>query len=389
MNAMSAPATGDRWIATVRSIAYLVTGALLALAAIVLILPATAYALAGRTFRTGRDLVDWERRRVGIVLRRLIPIHHHLGPWRLVAWLGWQILIALPVSLAMTYLLIGGINALTFPFWWTVLGTPNASPLPGIEVQAWSTAALIPLIGLAYEAALIGAGPWVGPRIATGSLRVLGLAGAPYERDRVVNASRGAELRRIDRAIHDGVQAHLVNANMLVGIARHDTTIGSTAGEHLRTASAEITTALAELRTVIDTLYPPVLADQGLESAIRQLAGHTHVTTRVRCGRLGNVPPEIEAATYYGVAEVLSNAVRHSGCTRIDIILERDPDRLMCTMIDNGHGGATIPHGAGPMTGSTGLAGLQARVNEFAGRLQIHSPAGGPTRISLELPCVS
>lgn len=389
---MRPSAAGGPGVLGTRAIGYLITGGLLALATIVLAVPILVSCAVGRTSRPGQALVDWERRRCGIVLRRLIP-HRPIAGRRMMAWIVWQVVVALPSSLAMTYLLVGGLNALTFPAWWAIIGTPPSGPLPGLMVETWSTAILIPLIGLAYLAALLLIGPWLGPLLAHSSLRILGLPSDPGPRNPAVHPHdgvRGAELRRIDRSIHDGVQAHLLNANMLIGIARQRPETAPELDEELRTAGAEITVALAELRTIITSLYPPALADRGLEQAVRALAKRSRATCTVRCDGLGDVPPEIEAGTYFGVAEAMSNAVRHGQCTEIDIVIERDPDRLYCSVTDNGLGGAAIVLDAqGGTGGSTGLAGLRSRVSEFAGRLTIDSPPGGPTRISWELPCVS
>ncbi|GGS84688.1 ATP-binding protein [Nonomuraea spiralis] len=382
------PAPGERWLVTVRGVSYLTSGAFASAAALALMIPAAAGVLRGRMFSPVAGLLGWERRRVGVVLRSLVP-GRHVVPWRALLWLCWQATGGLAIALVAGYLLLGGINALTFPIWWALIGAPPVSPLPGVLVTGWPTAALIPVIGLAYEAALLATAPWAAAGLARLSTSLLGIP-RTRARDEQPDPTRGAELRRIERAIHDGVQAHLVNASVLLGMTR---TLGPSTpqgAERIDLARGEIAAALSALRGIIDTVYPPVLADRGIEGAVRALAGSCGIPCAVESDELGDVPAEIEAATYFGVAECLSNAVKHARCSQIRVRLRRDPDRLLCEVVDDGVGGAAVARGAGGAgPQASGLAGLAERIDEFAGVLRISSPAGGPTRISWELPCVS
>ncbi|MGW6307851.1 ATP-binding protein [Streptomyces niveus] len=405
----------ERLIHTVRGIAYLTSNAFVSLASILTLLvlaPAAALRPFGRPGRTatGRvlalagGLVDWERRRAGIVLRRLLPTHG-VPTGRTLTWLALESTAGLGVSLVAAYLLLGGLNAITFPLWWAAIDTEPVSPLPGIVVADWGTAALIPLIGLAYAVVLLAAGRYVARRAATASMTVLGVGlrtdtRRPATADDVTVSgavlAHSAEISRIERALHDGTQARLVNAGMMLGLVK--TSLRSATPEvtgQVDVALGEVNAALGELRTIIESVYPPVLSDRGLEGAVRSLAAGCGVPCEVTCEALGHVPAAVEAAAYFTVAECLTNAVKHSGCSRVEVRLSRDPDRLFCEVTDDGRGGAPVPvrgttaGSPGPGPTGTGLGGIAERVEAFAGGLSVTSPPGGPTRIAVELPCVS
>ena len=139
--------------------------------------------------------------------------------------------------------------------------------------------------------------------------------------------------------------------------------------------------ALAELRDLVRGTAPAILIDRGLVAAIGAVAGSSPVTTAVDSTLAPGerLPPAIERAAYFVVAESLANVAKHSGATRCDVGLRRDADRLVVEVRDDGSGGAAITPGGG-------LAGLRDRVEALDGSLSVSSPPGGPTIVHVELP---
>ncbi|WP_190121035.1 sensor histidine kinase [Streptomyces inusitatus] len=207
-------------------------------------------------------------------------------------------------------------------------------------------------------------------------------------------AAQGAELRRIERDLHDGAQAHLVALSMRLGLARRaydkDPT---TALRLLEQAQDQAESALTELRHVVRGIHPPILTDRGLAGAVRALAAGSGLDVTVDTGGAEDgprAPAAVEAAAYFVVAETLTNAAKHSGSDRAEVRLRRGPGRLWISVRDEGRGGAT-ESGAGAKTGSagggSGMLGMRRRVAALDGTVQVTSPSGGPTVIEVELPC--
>ena len=209
------------------------------------------------------------------------------------------------------------------------------------------------------------------------------------ERVRVLTETRqdavdtsAAELRRIERDLHDGAQARLVAMGMDLGtiemLLDKDPTQARTLLAQARRNSVD---ALEELRDLVRGIHPPVLAERGLGDAVRALALRLPLPTEVTVELAGRADAPVESAAYFAVSEVLTNAVKHSGADRIWVDLHHDEGRLRITVTDNGRGGAAI--GAG-----SGLAGVERRLGTFDGVLAVSSPAGGPTMVTMEIPCV-
>jgi signal transduction histidine kinase len=199
-------------------------------------------------------------------------------------------------------------------------------------------------------------------------------------RARAIDA-QDAELRRIERDLHDGAQARLVALGMTIGLAeqRLDTDPEG-ARRLLDEAKGGAHDALEELRDLARGIRPPVLQDRGLLAAIGELAARSPIDVRVD-GEVHDLPPAIESAAYFVVAEGLANAAKHAGPTRIDVSARRTGDWLVVEIRDDGAGGAN-PDGAG-------LQGLRARVEALDGQFLLTSPFGGPTTVRGELPCAS
>ena len=189
-----------------------------------------------------------------------------------------------------------------------------------------------------------------------------------------------AELRRIERDLHDGAQARLVALGMSLGMAEQKLAADPDAArallEEARTGAGE---ALRELRDLARGIHPPVLADRGLAAAIQALAAASPITVSVAVDTPERPKPPVESAAYFVVAESLANAGKHARATHVDVRVTRVGDMLSVTVTDNGVGGADPAGG--------GLSGLARRVGALDGTLRVASPPGGPTTIRAELPC--
>ncbi|UNS96836.1 sensor histidine kinase [Streptomyces tubbatahanensis] len=195
--------------------------------------------------------------------------------------------------------------------------------------------------------------------------------------------AQAAEIRRIERDLHDGAQARLVALGLSLATAEKlMETDPERAKELMRDARVGATASLAELRELIRGISPPVLNERGLVDAVRALALDIPLDVTVSAdGRLTLDPP-IESALYFGVAELLTNAVRHAHASRARVSLARNEADLVVEVEDDGRGGADERAGGG-------LAGMRRRLAVFDGTLEITSPPGGPTRVRMALPCES
>jgi signal transduction histidine kinase len=191
-----------------------------------------------------------------------------------------------------------------------------------------------------------------------------------------------AELRRIERDLHDGAQARLVALGLSLGMAEQKFRSDPEEAEKLvAEARAGVAEALHELRDLARGIHPPVLSDRGLGAALDTLADRSPLPTAVS-GDLDRRPPaRVETAAYFVAAEALANAAKHSGATRVEISIAERDGTLAVEITDDGSGGADAA--------GSGLLGLRRRVEALDGTLTVESPAGGPTTIRAELPCAS
>jgi signal transduction histidine kinase len=208
--------------------------------------------------------------------------------------------------------------------------------------------------------------------------------------------SAAAELRRVERDLHDGAQARLVALGMSLRAAERMVETSPQAALALLGEAREASSkALNELRDLVRGIYPPVLADRGLGDAIRALALDTPLRTETDIDLPGRLDAPIEAACYFAAAEALGNAVKHSGARLVQIRIRHSagrpgsrprgrtghsPGMLRITVTDDGIGGADPARG-------TGLRGIERRLGTFDGILAVSSPPGGPTMIIMEVPC--
>jgi signal transduction histidine kinase len=190
-----------------------------------------------------------------------------------------------------------------------------------------------------------------------------------------------AELRRIERDLHDGAQARLVAMGLTLDAAGRLIDTDPAAARSLlieaRDASGK---ALAELRDLVRGVHPPVLADRGLADAVRALALDSPVRARVTGSLDGRPPAPVESAAYFAVSELLANVAKHADAQSADIDLRHSLGALRISVRDDGDGGADPGRG-------TGLRGVERRIAAFDGVLAISSPRGGPTVITMEIPC--
>ncbi len=310
--------------------------------------------------------------------RRDITGRWLLRPWRADTWrqLGYHAL-SLPVG-------VGG-GALVALCW-------SAVPLALVLWDGWWGPAVTVVALVLFLAA-----PWVARGVAdvdvTAAAALLGPGRAEELELRVETLARSradivvatdAERRRIERDLHDGAQQRLMSLAMNLGMAR--AALGDDTPEPARLAIEqahdEATQALAELREFVRGLHPAVLDDRGLDAALSGIVARAPLPVRLRVDVTPRCSATIEAVAYFVVSEALTNVAKHAHASTVDIRVARIGDRLRVAVTDDGRGGASPDSG-------TGLRGLAQRVASVDGTLRIDSPAGGPTTLTVELPCES
>jgi signal transduction histidine kinase len=191
--------------------------------------------------------------------------------------------------------------------------------------------------------------------------------------------AQAAELRRIERDLHDGAQARLVALTLHLGRAEMRLDDRPEVQALIHDAQHEAHEAIAELRDLARGIVPPLLADRGLVAAVRSLAARSPLGTEVEATTTRAFPPAVENAAYFVIAEAITNTAKHAGATRSWVRLAEDGRGLVVQVGDDGDGGAD-PEGSG-------LAGLRARVEALDGTLALESPPGGGTQLEVHLPC--
>lgn len=309
--------------------------------------------------------------------------------WRSLAYSG----IKLPLAAVSTYLaallLAGGVVALTCPVWSRY--SPTGWGL--LDTGSWTSSWLVALPGLAGVLLF----PWVvRGAVALDGLLASALLGAGGRDRRIGHLERGradlaaeaaATLRRVERDLHDGAQAHLVAVGMTLSRIRERVDRlppGDRPADLAEVAAltdaarATVASALTELRDVVRSIHPPAL-DAGLDTALQTLAARSPVPVDLRAdtGRRASEP--VETAAYFCVAELLANAARHADARRVGVAADDRDGVLTLRVTDDGRGGAVLRPGSG-------LAGLHRRVTALDGTLHLDSPAGGPTTVTVTLP---
>jgi signal transduction histidine kinase len=262
--------------------------------------------------------------------------------------------------------------------------SPGARPSPwyaalsGTGPQGYVPILLAAFLFLAF-------GLWLVPRTLGARSALVGRLTSRVQRlsetrtDAVDTAA--AELRRVERDLHDGAQARLVALGMSLRAAERLFETSPKAALAMVGEAREMSSrALTELRDLVRGIHPPVLADRGLGDAVRALALETPVNTKLDIDLPGRLAEPVESAAYFAVAEVLANAVKHAQARMVEIHMRHDGDALRIAVTDDGIGGAD------PAKGS-GLQGVERRLGTFDGILAVNSPPGGPTIVVIEVPC--
>ncbi len=189
-----------------------------------------------------------------------------------------------------------------------------------------------------------------------------------------------AERRRLERDLHDGTQQRLVSLAMNLGMARAEATTAEEARAAIAEAHEAAKSALAELRDLVRGMHPAVLEDRGLDAALSGVTARMPIPVRLTVDLPKRPPPVIEAVAYFVVSEGLANIAKHANASHAEVFVRRYGDRLHVIVSDDGAGGAD------PADGS-GLDGLARRVESVDGTFEIDSPPGGPTLLTVDLPC--
>jgi signal transduction histidine kinase len=189
-----------------------------------------------------------------------------------------------------------------------------------------------------------------------------------------------AERRRLERDLHDGTQQRLVALAMNLGLARVNAGTAEQAHQALAEAHEDAKAARADLRDLIRGLHPAVLEDRGLDAALSGVAARLPIPVRLTVDLPRRPTATIEAVAYFVVSESLTNITKHAQASQAEVVVQRTGDRLHIIVSDDGVGGADPARG-------TGLAGLAKRAAAVDGTFEITSPPGGPTLITVGLPC--
>lgn len=351
------------------------------------------------TTLTARWAAELERRRAAALRDVEIPrpirrTTRTTGLWRPVVQafvdladpVTWR---ALAHHLVSTVLGWGFLSLVTLaPF---IVTTARSGPLPGLlpgGTAGGVTASVVLLVVTVLYVWGAGSLDRALAPLLLGSSRTAAL------QDRIhalADARQGAvdaattERLRIERDLHDGVQPRLVALAMTLGMARSrfDSDPAATRGL-LDQAHRDAKDSITELRQLARGIHPAILTDRGLDAALSAVAARNAVPTTVDVVLTGRPRPEVEAVLYFAVAEALTNVAKHSGATRCSVTVDQVPGGVRTVVWDDGVGGAgTDGHPGG------GLSGMRDRVRAAGGTLLTESPVGGPTRVTVELPCAS
>ncbi|MET8850128.1 sensor domain-containing protein [Amycolatopsis sp. NPDC004625] len=320
--------------------------------------------------------------------------HHLLGDranWRDVLWLVVDSSLGILLTLTPLLLVLHGLRGLAMPF---LVGSEAADWLGSwyvvLPVDDQPTAWFAAILGLAHFPLAL----WSAPHLLRLHAKLAATLLSPTEVTRLTNrvqhlsesrddavGSQASELRRIERDLHDGAQTHLVAMGMTLDAAMRVLDSHPEAARSLmdeaKNSSAK---ALQQLRDLVRGIQPPVLVDRGIADAIRTLALENPLQITTTIDLPGRPSLAVETAAYFSVSEVLTNAVKHSGAQTGEINVHYEFGRLVINISDTGCGGANTENG-------TGLRGIEKRLAPLDGFITILSPLGGPTMVTIEIPC--
>jgi signal transduction histidine kinase len=320
------------------------------------------------------------------------------------AWLDFvHALVRFPTSVAGFVVMVTwwacSLGGLTYGLWdWALPHSPGNYELPellGFQDNAQTRITFYLVVGLIFTVTLpyvvrgcALAEAWLARGLLNGVAALrnqvadleVGQATAQARTAAAVSAEATA-LRRLERDIHDGPQQRLVRLAVDLGRAKQQiATDPAAAAVTVDEALAQTREALDELRTLSRGIAPPILTDRGLSAAVAALAARATVPVSLDTGEPARLDPLAEQTAYFTIAEALTNVCKHSDASRCTISLRVSDGRLIAGVFDDGRGGAHLSKGHG-------LAGLADRLHAAGGQLWVSSPAGGPTSITVELPC--
>jgi signal transduction histidine kinase len=404
-------AVSARARATLDALEHLVGGmgtGLLALVALICVGAAAVTCLVGiglyllpAALRVLRVVADRERARLSRwgpeivgpepVPRRLAAAVRDPMVWRELGWVVPHATLGFSLGLAGVSLPLSVVTNGTIPLWWHLLPPTEATDSLGlVRIDHVWDALAVSLMGLGWLVVVVAVTPgmawlqaWPGRRLlspdpgADLSIRVAQLTAT---RAAALDA-HAAELRRIERSLHDGTQNRMVAVTVLLGAARRALERNpSDAGAVIDRAQDAAEQALAELRAVVRSILPPVLTDRNLADALAALAADCPVTCHIDADVAERCAASVEATAYFVVAEALTNVARHSRAKHATVKLRRHGDRLSVEITDDGRGGADE-------RGGSGLLGIRRRVDAHDGTFALASPVNGPTTLTVSLPC--
>jgi signal transduction histidine kinase len=305
--------------------------------------------------------------------------------WRSLGFLVLHSVLMTPIGFVVILGVGVSVALVCSPVVWLVTGEPFVTL--GEPVDSLGGYLLLS-IGAAVALYLLG---WVMLGLGHGHVRLAKALLGPTEKERrVVQLEKAradavddsaATLRRVERDLHDGTQARLITVAMALARAEEQLATSSDAPlarELVSGALANTKDTLVELRDLVRGIRPPAL-DLGLSPAIQTLAARNPIPVEVAVDLPVRPSIGVETMAYFCVAELLANASRHSGADQITVRITGDADELRITVEDNGSGGARVGDGSG-------LVGLRDRLAMLDGRLEIDSPAGGPTVATVVVP---
>ncbi|WP_405914260.1 sensor domain-containing protein [Streptomyces sp. NBC_00963] len=313
---------------------------------------------------------------------------------REVRWLLQHTSAGLLLAVTGIVLPVLAVRDTAFPLYWRFAPKDTTAASIGIgTAHTWLDAIAVSLLGVGWIALILGLAPSLARLQAKPAQRFLAADSDTDLSARVLEltASRAAaldahaaELRRIERALHDGSQNRLISVTVLLGAARRRL---AREPDHthevidiLERAHSAAEQALADLRGVSRSILPPVLEAQGLAGALTGLAADCAVPCRTDVDVPTRCAVSAEATAYFVVAEALTNIAKHSGAQQAAVSVRADGANLRLTITDDGRGGADEG-------GGSGLTGIRRRVEAHDGTLSLASPAGGPTTLEVVLPC--
>jgi signal transduction histidine kinase len=386
------------FVASIVAFTVWVTGVSLSLSLGLLII---GFPIVLLTFTAFRGLAELDRRRAALVFGEPLPSAYRPLPevrrfmprlkvaavdpqtWKDTAYLLILSVVGFAWGIVWSVLWGVALGSILLPAWWWAM--PNDAQYLGLTIDTWQEYALAVAIGVA----LIPISIYVQRGLALSQAHIARWLLAPSLAARVERLTEtragavdvaAAELKRIERDLHDGAQARLVALAMDLGMAeeRFDRDPES-ARELVGEAREEAKRALAELRDLARGIRPSLLAERGLAPAVAALAARSPVPARSRVDIETRPPAQVEITAWFVVSEALANTAKHSGAQRATVWLTQRGTDLHVEVVDDGRGGAD--------RNGEGLRGLAQRVEALDGSLEINSPPGGPTVVRAVLPC--